>query len=499
MTRSQTEDAAQALERLSMGHPQRDGNRSASLPDPEVDIGPPRADPPEHWRASTGRQDITNRRRQVLNTIISPVVPRPGMTRGSSTLSVTSTSSALSGQRSAGTRTPVDRSVSGVTFPSPPDSNYVVASASFPSPQTASTLAQPHPIIKPRNKNKKGLAGVMTFLRTLKGSSSSGSRRPPPLRINPTAPSPYLLGSPPVSPSTPFTPSSETNSYPTSRSSFSAMAPSLTSPPLKRVPSPQKQGKRPSIRNMFRSTSGNWSDLVKSGSTPTTDSVPPLPGRRSIESGSEREDIPGMPRRGILRQSSSQLVRPSKTPTNASFNLPNKGWKSPKRKSKIPDQYNYADQEQGVLSKNMSRQYGSSANDGEVDRTVRPTRKSRILGLGMPNSPSTSSFPRSAPGPPSQQISSGTRSVSNTSGTSAASGFSDSSNATGFTGLSSSSSAMRGSSGLTMESASGVEMEKGRTLQIAPEHLPALLEYLVQCEEQLGEWKARAQGIFGEI
>ena len=50
-----------------------------------------------------------------------------------------------------------------------------------------------------------------------------------------------------------------------------------------------------------------------------------------------------------------------------------------------------------------------------------------------------------------------------------------------------------------MASGSGQEAERGGALQIAPEHLPALLEYLEQCEEQLGEWRSRAQNIFGHF
>lgn len=507
MTRDESNTAAEALQRLSLGQPQREGTRSASLPDPEVDLGPPRADPPEHWRASTGRQDMINRRRQVLQTIISPPTTRPGMIRGSSTVSVSSSNGVLSGQRFAGARTPVDQSISGGTFSSPSESDYIIPSASLPSPQTASSLVQPSPPPKLRYNNKKKLAGVINFLRALK-TSSSNNRRSPPIWTAVVTSTPNAH----ISPSIPSTPPStfgfDDVQYSTAQSSCSAMILDAASPPLKRQPSPQKQGKRPSIRNIFRSSSGNWSDLVKNANSSATAPVPPLPGRKSIESGSEREEIPGMPYRAMLRHSSSQTVKHNKTPTSTSFNLPNKGWKSPKQKSKSPDLYDYAECKKGTLSKTMSRQLSRDSRSGdsngiEVDRTVRPARKSRILGLGMPNSPSSPSFSRPQSSQPSVNVpASKSRSVSNTSGTSAVSGFSevsDLSDVTGTTGISSASFAMRGYSGTTATSGGGKEGHAKGTLEIAPEHLPALLEYLEQCEEQLGEWKNRAQGIFGNV
>lgn len=509
MASEEARQAADAMQRLNLGqgHPQRDpANRSASLPEPDKELSPPRPTP-DQWRASTGRQDLSKRQLEVLRTMLqTPAPARPGLVRGSSTLSASSSGSILVNPLS-GARRSMDRVPSGVTFPSPPDSNYVVPSASFPSPHTASSLAQPRPGIRTRRSNKGGLAGLKEFLRSLKGSSSSSAaaatRRPAPVRTDLSSPTPHgprsqltlsSHASPPISPSTPSSPGFEDIQYPTSRSSFSALPPDVTSPPLKRQNSPQKSAKRPNIRNLFRTSSGNWSELVRGANSPTFGSgaVPPVPRlpRRSMDSSSEREDIPGMPSRGMRREP-SQTFQSAKTPTSASFNLANKGWKSPKRRSKQSD--NFEAYEQGMLPRTMSRQTSreSRHETPEVDRTVRPARKSRILGLGMPTTPSSPSSPRrhqaaaSGGGANGRAATGVDRSASNTSGNSAVSGMTDLSALSGMT-ESTGTSAIVGSSSTT------VGTDDDLIVALTPENLPVLLDFLRQCEGKLGEWRERA-------
>ena len=510
MASDEARQAADAMHRLTLGQgqPQRDpANRSASLPEPDKELRPPQSTQ-DQWRASTGRQDLSKRQLEVLRTMLqTPASTRPGLVRGSSTLSTSSSGSILVNARS-GARTSIDRVPSGVTFPSPPDSNYVVPSASFPSPHTASTLAQPRPGLRTRRSNKGGLAGLKEFLKSLKGSSSSSSlaaapHRPPPVRKDLPSPTPYgprsqltqtSHVSPPLSPSTPSTPSFEDVPYPTNRSSFSALPPDVASPPLQRQTSPQKSGKRPNIRNLFRTSSGNWSELVRGSNSPIigAGAVPPVPTlpRRSIDSSSEREDIAGMPSRGILRQQ-SQSFKSAKTPTSASFNFANKGWKSPKRRSKQSD--NYGAYEQGMMSRAMSRQTSRETRQEtpEVDRTVRPARKSRILGLGMPTAPSSPSSPRrlqaaaSGSGAKGRVAMHGDRSASNTSGNSALSDMTDLSAMSSLTGTS-------GATGPLGSSSTTVGTEENLIVALTPENLPVLLDFLKQCEGKLGEWKERA-------
>jgi len=501
MASDEAKQAADAPQRLSIDHgqPQRDpANRSASLPEPDIELSPPRPIAPDHWRASTGRQDLSKRQLEVLRTMLrTPAPSRPGLVRGSSTFSASSSGSILVSPL-AGSRTSMDRLPSGVTFPSPPESNYVVPSASFPSPHTASSLAQPRLAIKARRSNRGGLAGLKEFLRSLKGSSSSSAtatfHRPPPVCTDLPLPTPYGTRmqftqsshtSPPISPGTPSTPRFEEVQYPTNRSSFPALPPNVSSPPPKRQNSPQKSGKRPNIRNLFRTSSGNWSELVRGSNSPISgsSSVPPVPTlpRRSMDSSSEREDIPGMPSRGILRQP-SQGFKSAKTPTSASFDLANKGWKSPKRRSKQSE--NYDPYEQGMLSRAMSRQSSqdSRRETPEVDRTVRPARKSRILGLGMPTAPSSPSSPhrlQAAAGPHGKGAVNGDRSASSTSDNSAMSGLTGSS----------------GVSGISGSSSTTVGTEDNLIVALTPENLPVLLDFLKQCEGKLREWKERA----GEI
>lgn len=468
---------ADALANLSLAQPRDNGNRSASLPEPGAELSPPA--PSAQWRASTGRTEYTKRQLALIRTMVKDPIPsRPQIGRTSSTLSASS-SSGMIPPRSAGPRTPVDRVISGVTFPSPSDSNYVVPSASFPSPGTASTLAQPRPPMKTRRSNKTGLAGLKEFLRGLKGSSSSTASRSSVARPALPPPLPSHAASPPLSPSTPITNSFEEVAYPTSRSSLSIQRAKAPSPP-RRVPSPRKEVKRPNIRNMFRTSSGNWSDLVKGSSSP----VPLLPSRKSIDSNGEREEISGMPRQGILRQPSTNGIKPAKTPTMTSFQLPSNPWRSPKRKTEVPDIGAYINDEHEEMAQAMSR--GSSRDSSafgevETDRTVRPTRKSRIMGLGMPPSPSSPSapnWPHSLRPGSQDEVGSGERRVSDSSTWSAEFGEEE----------------VQGEAAL----GGGEAEDEDLVVELTAENLPRLLGYLQQCQTKLDEWRQAAVEISSE-
>nr|XP_018267236.1 uncharacterized protein I303_01221 [Kwoniella dejecticola CBS 10117]OBR89394.1 hypothetical protein I303_01221 [Kwoniella dejecticola CBS 10117] len=365
--------------------------RKASLPDPEEPsstdgmFGPPRADP-EHWRASTGRQDLSKRQLEVLRTMLrTPVAQTPDRpdigVRTSSTLSASSTSSHLKASHHAQQGSPspnrTGRSTRGVTpesdisFPSPGDSAHIQPSASFPSPLSA--RIQQHPAgpqqktFKDRRASKAGLAGLKEFLRSLKKDKDKDRDVP---RIPSSAPggglSPLRIKSrrfglksstsPPASPTSPISPAFNKTSndvfYPTQRSTFSALG-SAASPNIPETPqtapmlqqqfpqSAPKTGsrsragtessprlgveqKRPSIRNIFRTSSGNWSELVNP--------LSPSSNGPSTPSNGDRNGSPALTKKssiqklGFSKSSSAQMLSkisvsdpiPSKIPLSAS-------------------------------------------------------------------------------------------------------------------------------------------------------------------------------------
>lgn len=475
---------AETLAKLEHNTTRDYGTRSASLPEPEVDPGLPRTDMIGQRFNSTGRHDLSKRQIEVLRGMFrEPHPTRPEMRRGSSTLSVSTSGGMMATARSTGARTPVDRIISGVTFPSPPDSTHVNPSASFPSPLTASTLAQPRPGLKSRRSSKAGLAGLKEFLRFSRKSSTTVNRAAPAQHVS----SQRIASRQAPVPSSPITPTTggfEEVQYPTTRSSFSAQRDKPASPP-RRVPSPRKEAKRPSIRNIFnRTSSGNWSELVRGTSSP----VPPLPERKSIDSHPDREEISGMPRQGILRQPSTNGIKPSKTPTSTSFQLPSRAWRSPK-KFREPKEIDVAGYEYGQLSRALSRessQNSTKSEEGkvEVDQTVRPKRKSRIMGLGIPPSPSSPSAPQWR----QAQVQAQATAALSASAISQAESvpMAESRNVSGSTTWSAGTGNETSSTGMGM----GMDdSEDDTVVLLSPENLPVLLGYLEQCQAKLVEWR----------
>ncbi|ORX36041.1 hypothetical protein BD324DRAFT_651945 [Kockovaella imperatae] len=353
------------------------GPRKTSMPDPVT------ADTSFHeqLRASTGRQDLSKRQLEVLRTMLRTPVP-PSTAR----------------------RIPVtpQRAID-LSFPSPSDSDYLDA----PSPQTASSLARPRrPTLKSRRSSKAGLAGLKDFLKSLKGvpPGQRSSRSP--------TKSAFSRDATPVSPLQ--------SSFPTSQTSLSVSTTDdyVSISPPRRIPSPEKASKRPSIRSIFRTSSGNWSDLVRPPTTPTTKTGLERRSSRSSRKSQEAEEAdPGVPR-------SSRRI--PKTPTSAfGFTPP---WKSPRE----------------------------ALSNGE---TVRPRRKSGIMGLGNPGSPAQAQrgvvvsnpdpvFPREIDG------------------------------------------VSRSASAPTI-----ADMSDDLIVALTPENLPVLLDYLKQCESKLGEWKVRVETV----
>ena len=405
--------------------------RKGSMPYPSdpssLGFSPPRATP-EQWRASTGRQDLSKRQLEVLRTMLStPVEDRPGLSESPSPGPNRPTKTAVTNatMRQLSRSTASDRSASGVTCPSPSNSTYILAASdSFPSPATASALANP------KRQSRAGLAGLKEFLRTLK-----------PRPDIPSSPSDRRVSSfsPPRSPK-------ERSRFPQTATAARFSDISADSDAIPSAPSQpsliSKQHKRPSIRNIFRTSSGNWSDLVKndkrqeSGQSTSSIALPRLPSRSNLKST-----------RSPLLGRKASTNRKQQSSTGFGENVP---------PLPIPTDEN----------------------------TVRAGRKSRIIGLGWPEMedslPSSSASTPPRPGPVRRST------------TSDKDGYATGTGGAG--GHNKLASTVEGTwSGLPpMEN--GPEMAE-LTVALTPENLPVLLDYLRTCERMLGEWKVRARGL----
>ena len=448
--------------------------RKASLPDPagaDSILGPPRASP-ESWRASTGRQDLSKRQLEVLRKMLRTPVDRPGMgPRQHSNISTSSTvssfpaSSDLSGVAARGTRLQeikFDSPESGVRMPSPAESNYVVPSATFPSPGSASMMAQPK-----RRASRAGLAGLKDFLKSLKNQRTPRSSVPP----TPSVPkTPALLRSPlsPASPSPPSHPPPRIP-YSASRSSFSA----LGAKGGQAVQAGEERVRRPNIRNIFRTSSGNWSELVRervSGESRRSrdddaenvsfESVDGLPRPRLGRSQSGRSSNSGggstSPRAGMFGFRSAKRERQNATrwPSTASFAFSNVA--SPPI-SAVPPL---------IAPDEEDTEDGGVTSTGAGSETLKPRR--RVIGLGLPpRSPDKLQHHR--PSPPS--------------GAGRHASFEDP-------------LPPRHSSG-SKHRADAKEVADEMTVALTPENLPVLLDYVRQCESRLADWRLRAEGLLG--
>ncbi|KAK8865978.1 hypothetical protein IAR55_001128 [Kwoniella newhampshirensis] len=585
----------------------QEGNRKSSLPDPdETSLGitttsaPPKASPPDQWRASTGRQDLSKRQLEVLRTMLRTPVGgrasgsyrssrRPSLGgRASSTLSASMTassllqsspetviSSSLTMTRSSSRSVSVGRSdtpneESSISFPGPGDSVHIVPSESLPRPVTASRRAQPRPeplpvatpttiaskTMKERRTSRAGLAGLKEFLRSLKSrdrlSTSGPDGGSSPMRKLRSKTN-KMSTSPPASPieSGVFFASRMDQGYPdamfyptsTCRNSFSALGPlpaarlpgsgatsrvpsdqsqisvqtqsiqSTASPTVSGTPSrstsrhqsprmentsPQLNAlspdapKRPSLRNIFRTSSGNWSELISGGSgsggsshggggSPSLlkkASTPRLPFSESrFRSGKPISGSPSMSRVSVsdpMPKSVSSATLSAATST-----------------SNLISQSNLSEsKELGMKSivKSESSRTLTAENGG--DMTLRPTRKSRVLGLGLGlgwpererevvagelsqwpegGSYASSSAPIAVPSS-DQSLPDGIA-------------FATSPNASSPTNMDDK------HDHLPTMSRDGPSDDL--VVALTPENLPTLLEYMRQCEKKLQEWKER--------
>lgn len=498
--------------------------RKTSLPDPQDmgDSGPPRISPPDQWRASTGRQDLSKRQLEVLRTMLRTPVSDPARpTLGSRQSSAISTVSARSAQSeilnpaAAATATmrhaprpfpPVrtdtersDTSQTRIRLPSD-ESTYVIPSANYPTEGAAGLSRQAK-----RRSSKAGLAGLKDFLRGLRNQRSTSDEKstrtpsklglPNGLARNPSdtsnATSASRHPSPPASPTSPTTDTlgrGEQVSYPTSRSTFSALGP----PSQRKVrnPSPTKdEAKRPSIRNIFRTSSGNWSELVRGDKE-----------RKDKEAGKNGDPSEGRPNMddtaGSIKTASSGTMRnvplantaPRTAPPRPSADWPGSG------PDTIPDL--------GL----------AQADEGTRDETVRPGRKSRIVGLGWPDE-ALPPVPGTPPGLPRER-------EPPTSPTSPIwAGFQKKGSASptktrqrDMKTMSDSPEMISRADRILQEREGGgaystQEKQKQKrvgagdaedvVVALTPENLPVLLEYLRQCEGKLKEWRVRAEAISG--
>ncbi|WWC86309.1 uncharacterized protein L201_001182 [Kwoniella dendrophila CBS 6074] len=311
-----------------------------------------------------------------------------------------------------------------------------------------------------------------------------------------------------------------------------------TSPRIGGIGSEQK---RPSIRNIFRTSSGNWSDLVNSSpssistSTVTTNESP-SPGGLSKKLSAQRLGF----------GSSTKLTSTSKI--SVSDPIPSKIPLSPSSKTLtgLSNDYNPSFSGFGVGS-----QLGSGGMSNEGEMTLRPnqnTAKKRVsglgLGLGWPeNSASSSSGSvNSSPIKSSQGNTSNTsigemgtvyennengntentlvpsrsHSVRNTKQSNSPNKDRFPSNRT-FTSNSTSTSSSNnripsnessyfshipppqdidGNKEIRTSEESKIEInEKDLTIALTPENLPTLLEYLRQCERMLNQWKDKIEQV----
>nr|XP_031860848.1 uncharacterized protein CI109_003573 [Kwoniella shandongensis]KAA5527920.1 hypothetical protein CI109_003573 [Kwoniella shandongensis] len=584
------------------------GSRKSSLPDPEETglgmSGPPKASPPpDHWRASTGRQDLSKRQLEVLRTMLRTPIDRntsgssagrPSMgLRTASTLSASTTASnqlyasqdpnltmTRSSSRSvivARTQTPGEGSP--ISFPSPSDSAHIVPSPSLPSPTTASLQAQPESTIpaktlKQRRASKAGLAGLKEFLRSLKSKDRSGGGPLSPTSGGGFTPmrkmrSKSKNGTSTSPPASPIEPShsfasrmergySDEMFYPSStnpRSSFSALGPvqipglpsstttsrttssqsqisfvanqqikSPTSPTpsgthsrsMSRHQSPildstsarlkqdTSSSRRPSIRNIFRTSSGNWSELV------TNNGNSPSPSSSSNSIVKKKISTPRLPfspsgfglGKPITSNASAGSSRVSVSdPIPLPHSVSNATLSS---KATASSQFPLSTSSShlagfGIPKSDSSRTLTADNNGGEM--TLRPGRKSRVsglgLGLGWPERDVEAMTSISTTTPISPIWSEGEGGEEDhtlhatTSGLVEGQGAYKSRQNSATTTTSSTSTTDLASHDRSPVRHQEEVKKDDLIVALTPENLPTLLEYLRQCEMKLGQWRGK--------
>lgn len=461
-------------------------SRKSTMSDPPIDVfhtgasGPPKASPPpDPYRASTGRHDLTKRQLEVLRTMLTtPVeasdsvvstVDRQAAARATAALAqvelLQTPSQPIpppqwSGSHRSSVVPPVPaRQNSGLNGSSPND-GFVFPSPSYPSPETAASLAQP--------KARSGMTGLKDFLKSMRrksqlppplptaqsmpGSSVQTpvkprrSHRPPPIKTT-------RMGSWESPPESPLQTAATDGMYQTQRSYTTMPVTAGTEG------SPQASKKRrPSIKNIFRQSSGNWAEFMRSTppsspngvvrlsnssqaslAPPLVDGRPPSRSRRS----SVTSNIPRQPSIPALAR-----LKMGKSSTYGSLGVVESPTSSPTRP--------------GSRHRPSVGQADAPATPpvpkpliGDSDHTLR--LKSRALGLGHPaeGSPRALSSPaRAGPAP--------------------------------------------GGSDLVLDEAPRSRSDGGMraggediVIALTPENLPVLLDYARQCERKLEQWHQR--------
>ncbi|KAL1410655.1 hypothetical protein Q8F55_004674 [Vanrija albida] len=463
-------------------------SRKSTMSDPPVDVfhtgvgGPPKASPPpDPYRASTGRHDLSKRQLEVLRTMLTtPVeasdsvvatVDRQAAARAAAALAQAELQKTPSQQMPPPQWTNTQRS--SVVPPMParqnsgpngtngsPADGYVWPSPSYPSPETAGQMAQP-------KGGRSGMTGLKDFLKSMRRKSqlpplptaqtSPGGtvqtpvkpkrgHRPPPIKTTTLD----ELESPPESP---LQTAATDGMYQTQRSFTTLPVTSGT----EGSPKASKK-RRPSIKNIFRQSSGNWAEFMRSTppsspngvirqrnassaslAPPLVDGRPPSRSRRSSVASSHLPRQPSIPALARLKMGKGATYgqlgvaeSPTASPTRpGSRHRPSLGQSDAPATPPVP---------KPLIS------------DGE--HTMR--LKSRALGLGHPAEGS----PRALSSPARQ-------------GT--------------------------GGSDLVLDEAPRSRSDGGLRaggdeifIALTPENLPVLLDYARQCERKLEQWHQRA-------
>lgn len=509
----------------SQGELTPSGHYNVSPPDTVEHLpslrSPPRASsPPGHWRASTGRQSLSQRQLELLRTMLR------------TPLSSSSKDARLVGQQESSqcadyktaNATKIQDECNGsivVTFTTPKNQNHPPNGAAlvqnrYVEPIKATTKS------KGRHTNKAGLAGLKEFLRSLRMEKSRGKANgqnhsftainsqaqmgegiP---AVNGTnmmmsrsnmdsstaAENPPLLEPPllfrSVSPTgdscevshnsvfasnlqTELSPAKQPvvpDKFPPQPFSLVRQIPLTASPSVlpKSTQNFRIETKRPSIRNIFRTSSGSWGELIN----PNSGSPVPL---------STKNPSPTLRKRGSMRRTLGQVS----------------GVKDkPKRGEKVDDDGaddtvavmgSFKDRDElfmdgrglNLLCDPLPGAYIQSTSSNEISTkatqlrteekmTLKPNKKSRAIGLGWPE--------HKAEGDIKDFISPVFSGVSSTTHVS--------------------STPMTHPSGLTVKELGRQDDSEGNAvIALSPDNLPTLLEYMRQCEAKLHEWKKKVQ------
>ncbi|KIR43585.1 hypothetical protein I307_05895 [Cryptococcus deuterogattii 99/473] len=480
----------------SQGELTPSGHHNVSLPDTAEYLpslrGPPRASPPPgHWRASTGRQSLSQRQLEVLRTMLR--TPVSSSSKGARLVGQQESSQWAGYKTANATKTQEECNESiVVTFTTPKNQNRLSNGAAlvqdrYVEPIKATTKS------KRRHTNKASLAGLKEFLRSLRMEKSTGkangqnhsltainSQAQVGEGISPAvngtdmmmsrsnmdssaaAENPPLLEPPllfrsvsstrdscEVSHDSVFASNLQTelspakqplvpDKFPPQPFSLVRQIPLTASPSVfpKSTQNPRIETKRPSIRNIFRTSSGSWGELIN------LNSGSPVPL-------STKNSSPTLRKRGSMRRTLGKV---------------NGVKDKPKRGEKVDN-----DSADGAyIQSTSSNEISTKATQlrAEEEMTLKPSKKTRAIGLGWPE--------RKAEGDINDFISPVFSGVSSTTHVS--------------------STPMTHPSGLTIKELGRQDDSEGNVvIALTPDNLPTLLEYMRQCEAKLHEWKKKVQ------